>query len=265
MKTLLYLGPEGTHSHEAAKMLSPDGTELVPCRTFGEIFRKLAADTSLEAIIPFENSIEGPVTQALDLLAEYESVRIRKSLSFHIRHNLLTARELQLHQITRLMSHPQALGQCDDYIRRNLPEAELVETSSTAAAAKEVSGTTAAIASLAAAELSGLHVLQRNIQGARENITRFLVVTAAEPEVDAAEATRALFYITLPNEPGALLKVLQPFNTVGVNLTFIQSRPRPKHAFQYGFFMEALITPELTQLMKQLLDRFSQTRIIGSY
>lgn len=264
MKTLLYLGPEGTHSHEAAKMLSADGTTLVPCRTFGEIFRKLSEDPSLEAIIPFENSIEGPVTQALDLLAEYDSVRIRKSLSFHIRHNLLTAKELLPHQITRVMSHPQALGQCDDYLRRNLPEAELVESTSTAAAAKEVSGTTAAIASLAAAELSGLHVLQRNIQGARENITRFLIVTAAEPDA-SVETTRALFYITLPNEPGALLKVLQPFNTIGVNLTFIQSRPRPKHAFQYGFFMEALITPELTLLMKQLLDRFSQTRIIGSY
>jgi len=264
MSTLLYLGPEGTHSHEAAKMFGLDGATLVPCRTFGEIFRKLAEDSSLEAIIPFENSIEGPVTQALDLLAEYDRVRIRKSLSFHIRHNLLTAGELLPHQITRVISHPQALGQCDEYLRRNLPEAELIESTSTAAAAKEVSGTTAAIASLAAAELNGLHVLQRNIQGARENITRFLIVTSAEPDA-SAETTRALFYITLPNEPGALLKVLQPFNTVGVNLTFIQSRPRPKHAFQYGFFMEALITPELTQLMKLLLDRFSQTRIIGSY
>ncbi len=266
MSSILYLGPEGTYSHEAVKLLLPKTSEGIPCRTFHDIFERLAQDPTLSAVIPFENSIEGPVAQILDLLSAYPKLEVHKALSMQIRHNLVTHPGTELRQITQVLSHPHALAQCSAFLRKNLPDAEWIETTSTAAAAHQVAGMpqhAAAIASITAAESNGLVVNKRAIQDTNDNITRFFLIGA---KTDAPkETTRVLFHVTLPNEPGALLKVLQPFNTVGVNLTSIQSRPQNDQAFQYGFFIEATTTPELAQLLANLLGRFAKIRILGLY
>ena len=266
MSTTLCLGPEGTHSHEAARVLLGKETPLTLVRTFQEIFQRLEDDPAAVALVPFENSIEGSVTPILDLLVRHPTIRIARSLAFQVRQNLIVSNDaMPLTAIQKVYSHPQALAQCANFLRTNLPAAEWVETPSTAAAVAQIAAETnvAAIGSLAAAELAGLTVSKRNIQDNHENITRFLLI--GQQATAAPTASKALFHIQLPNEPGALLRVLQPFDTVGVNLTSIQSRPVPGQAFEYGFFVEADITVELQELMLNLLNRFANARVLGRY
>jgi len=274
MKTVLYLGPEGTHSHEAALTLGQNDIVYVPCRSFREIFARLGApDTT--AVVPFENSTEGPITQVLDLLGRNADIAILRGLALKIRHHLLARPETHLADIHRVYSHPQALAQCAFTLQKVLPDAEVIETVSTAAAAQMAADdpAAAALASGTAGQLHGLATLRADMQDSAENTTRFLeieritagAIATPPAATEPPRCGRALFHIVLRNEPGALLKALQPFHTVGVNLTFIQSRPLADRPFQYGFFIEALANADLCDTLQKLLNHFADTRIIGIY
>ena len=248
MKTpILYLGPEGTHSHEAARRRFGPDALLLPCLSHSEIFSRLCSARARPrplAIVPVENSSEGPVTQTLDQLANHPRVGILESCSLPVAHHLMAAPGTPLSAVRRVCSHPQVLGQCRDSLARLLPRAELVPDSSTAAAARRAAAEpgSAAIASSAAAAIHRLRILRKNLQDSAENVTRFFVVSPspAKPNPAAKPAKlRSLVYLVIGNRPGALLHVLAPFDAAEVNLTFIQSRPLPGRPWEYGFFIEA--------------------------
>lgn len=244
---VLYLGPEGTHSHEAALRRFGPQARLVPCLSHHEIFARLCdarANPLPRAIVPVENSSEGPVTQTLDQLAGHPGVGILDSFSLPVPQHLMARAGTRLAGIRRVCSHPQVLGQCRDTLARLLPRAELIAESSTAAAAGRAAqdSATAAIASNAAARIHHLAIIRRNLQDNDENITRFFTLTAAQAAVrpgGKAGKRRSLIYLVIGNRPGALLHVLAPFDASEVNLTFIQSRPLPGRPWEYGFFIEA--------------------------
>ena len=244
---ILYLGPEGTHSHEAARRRFGPQATLVPCLSHYEIFSRLGNGRTLRqplAVVPVENSSEGPVTQTLDQLAHHPEATILDSFSLPVLQHLLARPGTRLAGIRRVCSHPQALGQCRDTLARLLPRAELIPESSTAAAADRAAqdAKTAAIASDAAAKLHGLVTLRKNIQDGTRNVTRFFTVAATRrgrPAPVGAKNLRSLIYLVIGNRPGSLLHVLAPFDAAGVNLTFIQSRPLPGRPWEYGFFIEA--------------------------
>ena len=248
MSSILYLGPEGTHSHEAALQHFGEAAELFPCLSHYDVFERLC-DTRARprplAIVPVENSSEGPVTQTLDQLACYPAVTITESFSIPIQHHLLVRPDTKkLAAIQRVYSHPQALGQCRASLRKLLPHAELFPEASTATAARRAAQEpgSAALASAAAARINGLATLRKNLQDSGENVTRFFVVTASRrPHHSTARPReiRSLIHLIIGNRPGALLHALAPFDAAGVNLTFIQSRPLPGRPWEYGFFIEA--------------------------
>ena len=166
---ILYLGPEGTHSHEAALRRFGPKAKLVPCLSHHEIFSRLCAARARPrplAIVPVENSSEGPVTQTLDQLADHPAVGILDSFSLPVRQHLMAATGTRLADVRRIYSHPQALGQCRGTLARRVPRAVLVPESSTAAAAERVARepAAAAVASAAAATLHGLAILRKNVQ-----------------------------------------------------------------------------------------------------
>ena len=256
MKPILYLGPEGTHSHEAASRRFGAAACLTPCLSHFDVFDRLrAANARLRpcAVVPVENSSEGPVTQTLDLLSAHPEITIHESFSMPVRHNLLARRDAKtLDGITRVYSHPQALGQCRATLQSLLPGAALLSESSTAAAARRAAEEpgSAAVASVAAARLNALAVLKKDIQDSAGNVTRFFVIAAGKARPAAAPqpqpstrggapAMRSLMHLVIGNRPGALLHTLAPFDAAGVNLTFIQSRPLPGRPWEYGFFIEA--------------------------
>ena len=273
---ILYLGPEGTHSHEAALRRFGPKAQLVPCLSHHEIFSRLCAARARPrplAIVPVENSSEGPVTQTLDQLADHAAVGILDSFSLPVPQHLMALPGTRLAGIRRVCSHPQVLGQCRATLARLLPRAELVPDSSTAVAAGRAAQDpeTAAIASDAAAKIHRLAVLRKNMQDSRHNVTRFFTLTAAPVPPRAAgpaRKLRSLIYLVIGNRPGALLHVLAPFDASEINLTFIQSRPLTGRPWEYGFFIEAATDwrSASAQAAWQLVCALSESgRKIGTY
>ncbi len=277
MNPILYLGPEGTHSHEAALQHFGKGAKLIPCVSHYEVFERLCSPRTRprpQAIVPVENSSEGPVTQTLDQLVNYPSVTVTDSFSIAIRHHLLASPQTKkMSDVRRVYSHPQALGQCRASLRALLPDAELMPESSTAAAAHRVAQEpgSAALSAAAAAQINGLKVLRRNLQDSNENTTRFLVLAAGRRPphtVKAAHDFRSLIHLVIGNRPGALLHALAPFDAAGVNLTFIQSRPLPGRPWEYGFFIEAVTdwkSPAAEAAWRLVLALSESGRKIGTY
>lgn len=245
---ILYLGPEGTHTHEAARQHFGPKAKLMPCLSHYDVFARLCAPRANPrplAVMPVENSSEGPVTQTLDQLAHHPRVSIRDSFSLAVPQHLLARRGTRLSAIRRVCSHPQALGQCRGTLARLLPRAELVPESSTAAAARRAAEEpdTAAVASAAAAKLHRLALLRKNVQDGDQNVTRFFTLAASKTPArpgPKARDLRSLIYLVIGNRPGTLLHVLAPFDASEINLTFIQSRPLPGRPWEYGFFIEAV-------------------------
>ncbi len=277
MPSILYLGPEGTHSHEAALQHFGEGADMQPCLSLYDVFERLCDPRARPrplAIVPVENSSEGPVTQTLDQLATYPSVIITESFSIPIRHHLLARPEIRkLGAIKRVYSHPQALGQCRASLRAALPHAELLPESSTAAAARRAAQEpeSAALASAAAARINELSILKKNLQDSNENVTRFFVISASRRPPPCAfqpNEIRSLIHLVIGNRPGALLHALAPFDAAGVNLTFIQSRPLPGRPWEYGFFIEAATdwkSPAAEAAWRLVLALSEAGRKIGTY
>ena len=271
---ILYLGPEGTHSHEAALRRFGPRARLLPCLSHYELFARLDAPRARPrplAVVPVENSCEGPVTQTLDQLAHHPKVTILDSFSLPVQQHLMAPPGIPSSAIRRVCSHPQALGQCRTTLARLLPRAELVPESSTAAAARRAAAEpgTAAVAATAAARLHGLSILRQNVQDGDENVTRFFTLSSAPaPRLPRAKERRSLVYLVIGNRPGALLHVLAPFDASEINLTFIQSRPLPGRPWEYGFFIEAVTdwSPPSAKAAWQLVRALSESgRRIGTY
>ena len=273
---ILYLGPEGTHSHEAALRRFGPKAKLVPCLSHHEIFSRLCAARARPrplAIVPVENSSEGPVTQTLDQLADHAAVGILDSFSLPVPQHLMARPGTRLAGIRRVCSHPQVLGQCRATLARLLPRADLIPDSSTAFAAGRAAQDpeTAAIASDAAAKIHRLVILRKNMQDSKNNVTRFFTLTAGPANPRAAgpaRKLRSLIYLVIGNRPGALLHVLAPFDASEINLTFIQSRPLTGRPWEYGFFIEAATDwrSASAQAAWQLVCALSESgRKIGTY
>lgn len=270
-----FLGPEGTHSHEAC--IRRFGSRFVPrpCRTLREVFEALAGADA--AVVPVENALEGPVTPTLDLLAQRTAIRVREAFALPIHNHLAVSPAITgLHAIRVVYSHPQALGQCEQWLHRHLPQADLIPVASTAEAARRAASErhASAVAGRVAIRIHGLHTLARDIQDAATNATRFLLLTGPHeprnlpPPRRGRSNMRTLVHLILNDKPGALLNALKPFDHHGVNLSFIQSRPLPGQPWEYGFFLEANTSATSPAMRRTLHDVAEQTRVcraIGSY
>lgn len=274
--SVLYLGPEGTHTHEAALKRFGAKAKLIPCLSHHEVFARLCDSRSRPrplAVMPVENSSEGPVTQTLDQLANYPKVTVADSFSLSVPQHLMALPRAKLSGIEQVCSHPQALGQCRNTVSKLLPDANLITESSTAAAARRAAKNPkmAAIASDAAARIHKLAILRKNIQDGEQNVTRFFTLTAGKTPVPSAakpKERRSLLYLVIGNRPGALLHVLSPFDASEVNLTFIQSRPLPGRPWEYGFFIEAVTdwkSARAQAAWKLVLALAESGRKIGTY
>ncbi len=270
---ILYLGPEGTNSQEAAVRWGGGEGECLPCRSFREVFTRLESQSDATAVVPIENAVEGPVTQTLDLLAAASGVTITAAFGLRVRYCLAVDPQGGLHTIRTVYSHSQALAQCGNWLDAHLPDAVRSPLDSTAAAARHVAGEpeSAAVSTFLAASLYRLNRVAEDIQDSAENETRFVTVihgTAPSPAASVAGTIHSLLHLIVPNRPGALLHILEPFHAAGLNLTFIQSRPLQGRPWQYGFFVEAegaITDARYAQTLARLREVAESVHILGVY
>ena len=252
MNRLGYLGPRGTHSEEAAlylENLADEGekAELVPYPDIADVFEAVRLGAVNRALVPVENSLEGPINITLDILARTDSINISREFIWPVRNNLLAKCEAK--NIKTIHSHGQPLSQCRQYLRTRFSWATLVEETSTARAAELVSQSDAsegmaAIGTRRAAEIYGLNVIAKDIQDNSENCTRFYEICGRELGFAAKRPEpplkgQALLACQIDgSKAGSLLGVLQDFARFGVNLTRIESRPARTYLGAYIFFFD---------------------------
>lgn len=261
-----FLGPRGTFSELAARQLFPPTTELVPAPGVHEVFAELASGRADFGVVPAENSTEGSVTFTTDALLQ-GTVKIQRELVLHIELSLLT-RARRLEQIVQVQSHPQALAQCRAWLAKHLPHAEVVPSSSTAAAAQAAArdATLGAVGSVMAAEIHDLPVLCPRIQDKRGNATRFLVLASQDAAPTGSDKTTLAF--SVPHERGALRRVLSVLEDGGVNVCRIESRPSGHRAWEYVFLMDVeghRRDPAVARALRSLKSVVEDLRVFGSY
>ena len=244
---IAYQGLAGAFSEAAAAALFP-GASLVPRRTFAEVFAALEAHEVDAAVVPVENTHAGSVADVYDLLRQHTGAKVVAEVIVRVRHCLLGVRGSRLEDIRVARSHPQALAQVEEFLRRHGIQPEVAFD--TAGAAAEVAETkdrsVAAVASRRAAERYGLEVLEDAIETSTDNFTRFFAV-AAETDREIADRIPAvlrrgqiktsLVYKTA-NLPGALVRSLQPFATAWLQLSKIESRPSRAAPWDYVFYLD---------------------------
>lgn len=264
-----YLGPEGTNAHVAALRAFPDAKQFHQAPTIPGVFSAVEAGTADRGVVPIENSIEGGVSFTLNRLLECK-LAIAAELVVDIEHCLLSA-EHDLAQVTTVISHPQALAQCRNWLAANLPAAALVPWASTAGAVLEAKGKAgaAAIASELAGKTHGLPILAQQVQDRGENATRFIVLAPSDAPRTGHDKTSIAF--STRHEKGALLQALSVFDRANINLTRIESRPLPGQMWQYAFFTDLEghrtdpnVAAALEQLQK-LVPESGTFKVFGSY
>jgi len=237
--SIAYLGPEGTFTHQAALKNFGSSLKFSASATIPDVFTAVERGEADHGVVPIENSTEGAVFHSLDMLVETE-LKIVAQVFLPIEHCLISREPLE--KIKIIYSRDQALGQCRDWIRRSLPSAQTEAMDSTSAAvlrARETPGA-AAIASRLAADMHGVPVVMAGIQDKADNVTRFLVLgkNVSPPLGQGRDKTSLVF--SLNDQPGALMRALEPFSARGVNLSKIESRPSRQKAWHYYFFIDCL-------------------------
>jgi chorismate mutase/prephenate dehydratase len=263
---VVYLGPVGAFSHEAAREHFSDAAELIPAASIPAVFEMVARGEGEWGIVPIENSIEGGVTFTQDTLLE-TPLELCGEVMVDIEQCLLTNAPDPL-RIERVYSHPQGLAQCRKWLAAHLPHAAQMPTGSTVQAAHLVRDDLAAgaIASRVAGALAGVRVAHAAIQDRKPNVTRFVVLGASSPPATGNDKTSVVF--STPHERGALVRALQIFDRAGINLCRIESRPRGGETWQYVFFVDLeghRSEDNVRQALVQLKTHSDMVRTLGSY
>ena len=267
-----FLGPSGTFAEEALRASAPAGVTEVPYPTVWDTVMAVQARDVDQAVVPIENSLEGSVTTTLDALAgEASDVRIVAEVVRPITHCLVARPGLEIGDVERVLSHPQALAQCARFLRERLPYARAEVSGSTAEAVRTAvaSPSDAAIGTRLAASLYGGEVLAEGVADRGDNLTRFvwLAGEGAEPHGPATK-TSVVFWGFNDESPGALVAVLREFADRGVNLTKIESRPRRVQLGHYMFFADLDGGQEdapVREALEGLSRRVETLRVLGSY
>ncbi len=262
-----YLGPEGTWSHQAAIRQFGKSVELIPCSCFKDVFDAVERGNAAYGVVPMENSTHGAVTQVMDLFVS-SPLKICAQMHLPIRNCLLG--NVERERIQTIYSHPQIIGQCRQWLDAHFPGADLVETSSSTAAARmaaERAGEgAAALGGALAGELAGLRLLESNIQDKPHNVTRFVVIGNQTTHPTGADRTSLCF--TVRHEAGSLVQALEQFRRHGISLLRIESRPSKMVDWEYVFYVDAEGHADAEPLKTCLenTSRFcSLLKVFGSY
>ncbi|MCO8293471.1 prephenate dehydratase [Tetragenococcus halophilus] len=240
-----YLGPKSSFTFQAANEIFPENT-LIPFASIPLTIEQLENKTLDFAVVPIENSLEGSVHATVDYLFDQTAITIKKEVILPIRQQLLGTHFVE--QVKKVLSHPQALAQTEQYLKKHFPEVLLEAVSSTTAAAQYVAehphDKVLAIASKKAAEEYGLQILAKDIQDNSMNKTRFWLLSMDKDKQNLAryQNKKVTLFVSLPaNLPGALHQVLSAFAWRKIDLAKIESRPLKTYLGEYFFIIDILL------------------------
>jgi chorismate mutase/prephenate dehydratase len=261
-----YLGPEATFSHLAGVKYFGHAAKYLPLETIEDIFDEVERGRTEYGIVPVENSIEGAVTSTLDSFIKY-NVKICGELNLGITQNLVN-KSGNMDDIRLVVSHPQPIAQCRQWLKKHLPNVTVQEVSSTSAAAKMAAEDpgVAAIASSLAITTYHLQTVVKGIEDYRGNTTRFLLIGKESPSRSGKDKTSLL--VSLLDRPGALNDALSILAQRSINLTRIESRPVKDEPGRYLFFIDMLghledeIVKDGCERLKEICSYFEW---LGSY
>jgi prephenate dehydratase len=262
-----FQGEPGAYSQEAiAGYFGP--VETLPCESFEAVFAAVTSRAGDAGLIPIENSLAGSIHQNYDLLLRHE-LWITGEYFLRVRHCLIALPGVKKSALRRVISHPQALGQCDGYLRKlkGVKAEAVYDTAGSVKMLKESGDRTcAAIASRQAAEIYELEILEEGIEDDPENYTRFLAVAPA-PAAPAGDAKTSIVF-SLQNRPGSLFKALSVFALRDIDLTKIESRPLVGKPWDYLFYVDfagAVQDEVVRKALDHLGEYASMLRVLGSY
>ena len=264
---IAYQGEPGAYSEAAALRFKPS-VDLLPRESFEAVFEAVERGAATHGILPIENTTHGSIHRNYDLLLQHE-LPIVGEVTLPVVHNLLVLEGTTREQLRRVYSHPQALGQCEQFLR-TLDHVEIVATYDTAGSAKMIRDgqlrDTGAIASERASEVFALSILEAGVQDFAANTTRFLLIGRDATPLGAANKTTIVF--TVPNDAGALFKALSVFALRDIDLTKLESRPIPDRPFEYLFYADLSATREdlpCARALMHLAEFAPSLRTLGSY
>ena len=262
-----FQGENGAYSQQAALAYFDTEVDTLPCPNLDKVFESVECRAAGHGVVPVENFYAGTIVQTFDLLDRYNLFIVGECMH-RVVHALLAPKGSVLSGIKRVFSHPQALDQCETFLREHGIEA--VPALDTAGAAREVSErnipSEAAIAHASCGKIYGLKVLKRSIQATRRNITRFLVLGREPVEATGNVKTSLLFETR--HIPSALYKALGGLATNGVNLTKIESRPSRRKPMDYCFYLDFEGSPKdksIKNALRELRFFSKRVRIFGTY
>ena len=267
-RTIAFQGELGAYSELAAREFFRTDLEVIPRPTFEDVFSSVGSGKCDRGIIPIENSLAGSIHQNYDLLLK-QRLHIIGEIKLRIVHTLIVNPGVKLSDLLRIYSHPQALAQCDRFIR-SLKRVEAVPVYDTAGAVKMIKEDGvrdgAAIASAQAAADYGLKILKTAIESDHQNFTRFLILS--RKRAPRTENAKTSIVFATKNVPGALFKSLSVFSLRDINLLKIESRPIRGKPWEYFFYLDFegnFKDRDCARALEHLKEISSSVRVLGSY
>jgi chorismate mutase/prephenate dehydratase len=266
-RSVAFQGEPGAYSEQAAFQYFGSRASVKACETLDKLFREVEAGGVQFGIIPMENSIEGSISRSYDLMLE-SSLMVSGELHLRVNHCLIGNPGATLDSVRRIYSHPQALGQCGNFLRQL--NFELMPTYDTAGSVKMIKEQNiadgAAIASERAAAIYGMKILARDIQDNPNNFTRFFAIGRKDAPPSGDDKTSVVFAVK--HRPGALYEFLRVLAEHKINLTKIESRPTRKKAWEYNFYLDFeghRQDANFLTALPALEDHVLFIKILGSY
>jgi len=265
MKRVSFQGERGAYSEAASVSFFGNEVDTIPCSTFADALKNTENGTSDYSVLPVENSLEGSVGESNDLLLSTNLI-VTGDIYHRVHHCLIGTGSLG--DIETVYSHPQALGQCRQFIQENsLKTIPSYDTAGSVKIIKDLNkNNVACIASKNAAKIFDVPIIQEGVEDTANNYTRFLVFS--KEKNDKTENSKTSIIFSVKHEAGALYQIINEFTECKINLTKIESRPTKDAVWEYNFYVDYEGYQHDT-LEKEMLQRIKGNctflKILGSY
>ncbi|MEE8419683.1 MAG: prephenate dehydratase, partial [Dehalococcoidales bacterium] len=265
--SVAFQGESGAYSEEAAANYFESAIQTKPCEQFDDVFSSVEKGETHFGIVPIENSLEGSISRSYDLLLD-SRLKVCGETELRVVHFLIANPGTTMDMIKKVYSHPQALGQCQAFLKKLA--CEMVPTYDTAGSVKMIKekGITdgAAVASARAAEIYGMNILAQSIEDNSNNFTRFFILAGQDSPLTGNDKTSIVF--SVKNKPGSLYDFLKILASRNLNMAKIESRPKRQTPWEYNFYLDFeghRLTDEVSETLEELEKVTTFFKVLGSY